>query len=475
MRPAPHTGRGTPHVVILGGGFAGLHCARKLRRAPVRITLVDRQNFHLFQPLLYQVATASLSPGDIASPLRAILRRQENAEVWLGEAQRIDVEARAVHLADAPLAYDYLVVATGATHAYFGHPEWAERAPGLKTVEDALEIRRRFLLAFEAAEREGDAEARRRLLTFAIVGAGPTGVELAGAMAEIAREVMPREFRYIDTTTTRILLIEAAPRVLPGYPDALSAKAQRQLEALGVEVRTGTRVTAIDADGIRIGDERLYAGNAFWAAGVAASPLGAQLGAPTDRAGRVLVEADCSLPGHPEVFVAGDLAHLERERGELVPGVAPAAMQMGDFVGRQIARDARGLPRQRFHYLDKGSLATIGRAAAVADIWRFRLSGYLAWLVWVFVHILYLIGFRNRLIVMIQWAWAYATYQRGIRLITGSHDVRLRRARGEPPAAPLSPPDATPPPPAAPAAESDPGAAAPPGSPPPAPREGPSG
>lgn len=418
-----------PHVVILGGGFAGLYCARALRRAPVRITLVDRQNFHLFQPLLYQVATASLSPGDIASPLRVVLKRQPNAEVWLGEAVDVDVSARVVRLADAELGYDYLVVATGATHAYFGHEAWAERAPGLKTVDDAIRMRRRFLLAFEAAEREADEAARRRLLTFAIVGAGPTGVELAGAMAEIARQAMPRDFRAIDTTTTRIVLIEGASRVLPGYPEVLSGKARRQLERLGVEVRTDSLVTDIDDAGVSVGETRLDAANVFWAAGVSASPLGARLGVETDRAGRVLVAPDLSLPGHSEVFVAGDLAHVPRADGSIVPGVAQGALQGGRHVARQIMRDLRSRGREPFRYHDKGDLATIGRAAAVARIGALRLSGYIAWLVWAFIHILYLIGFRNRLLVMLQWTWAYVTYQRGIRLITGQPHIELRRPR----------------------------------------------
>lgn len=430
-----------PHVVILGGGFAGLACARALRRAPVRITLVDRSNFHLFQPLLYQVATASLSPADIAMPIRTILRHQQNIEVWMGEVVEIDAEKREVTLRDGTLSYDYLVVATGATHAYFGHDEWAPVAPGLKTVDDAVEIRRRFLLAFEAAEREADPAARRRLLTFAIVGAGPTGVELAGAMAEIARQVMPRDFRSIDTTTTRILLLEGGPRVLAAYPPALSTSAAAQLERLGVEVRTGAQVTRIEPGRVWIGGagagptaavtgcaESIDAGNVFWAAGVAASPLGAELGAPLDRAGRVLVEPDGSVPGHPEVFVAGDLAAREQD-GKPVPGVAPAALQMGRHLARTIQNDLTGRPRTPFRYKDKGNLATIGRAAAVAEIARLKLSGLAAWLVWVFVHILYLVGFRNRLLVMIQWSWAYLTYQRGIRLITGRPELMLREAR----------------------------------------------
>lgn len=417
-----------PHVVILGGGFAGLRCARALRGAPVRITLIDRSNHHLFQPLLYQVATASLSPSDIASPIRSILKRQKNLEVWMGEAVDVDVDRRVVVLRDGEVPYDYLVVATGVTHAYFGRDDWAPYAPGLKTVDDALEIRRRFLLAFETAEREADEAARRRLLTFVIVGAGPTGVELAGAMAEIARQVMPREFRSIDTTMARILLVEGADRVLPGYAPSLSAKARRQLERLGVEVRTGARVTEIEEGAVWIGDERIEAGNVFWAAGVAASPLGARLGAEVDRAGRVKVAPDLSVPGHPEVFVAGDLAAVE-QGGRPVPGVAPAAMQMGRHVARAIRADLEGRPRPVFRYFDKGSLATIGRAAAVAEIAGLKLSGLVAWLVWVFVHILYLIGFRNRLVVMVQWAWAYLMYQRGVRLITGDRTVQLREPR----------------------------------------------
>jgi NADH dehydrogenase len=319
-------------------------------------------------------------------------------------------------------------VASGATHAYFGHPEWEHHAPGLKTIDDATELRRRFLLAFEAAEREGDGDARRRQLTFVIVGGGPTGVELAGAMAEIARQVMPQEFRAIDTTTTRILLLEGGPRVLPTYPAELSQKAQKQLEELGVEVRTNALVTDILHDAVLIGDERIDAANVFWAAGVAASPLGAKLGVKLDRAGRVFVEPDCSIPGHPEVFVVGDLAHFERN-GVMTPGVAQGAMQMGVHAAKCIAADLAGKPRKEFHYFDKGNLATIGRAAAVADIGPLKMSGLFAWLIWVFVHILYLIGFRNRLLVMLQWAWAYISYQRGVRLITGDVEVHLSKAR----------------------------------------------
>lgn len=417
-----------PHVVVLGGGFGGLAASKILASKSVRLTVIDRRNFHLFQPLLYQVATASLSPGDIAGPIRNILRGKHGVEVWMAEVTGVDTEKRLVHLEDGDVAYDYLIVATGATHAYFGHDEWEPLAPGLKTVDDATEIRRRFLLAFEAAEREADAEARRRLLTFVIVGGGPTGVELAGAMAEIARKALPREYDAIDTKTARILLLEGGPRILPAYPPELSAKAQKELERLGVEVRTGALVTNITPAAVFVGDERVAAGNVFWAAGVAASPVGKTLGAPTDRAGRVMVEPDLSLPGRPEVFVVGDLAHAE-SGGKPVPGVAQGGIQGGKHAARMILADLAGKPRAPFHYRDKGSLAVIGRAAAVAQIGRFKLSGFPAWFVWLFIHILYLTGFRSRLVVMIQWAWNYLFYQRGIRLITGNPRVELRQAR----------------------------------------------
>ncbi|HUF12373.1 MAG TPA: NAD(P)/FAD-dependent oxidoreductase [Longimicrobiales bacterium] len=418
-----------PRVVILGGGFAGLRCARALRRAPVRITLIDRRNHHLFQPLLYQVATASLSPADIAAPIRHVLRRQRNVQVWMGEVRDIDVGRRLVTLDDGVVEYDFLVVATGATHSYFGHDEWASFAPGLKTIEDALEIRRRFLVAFEAAEREADPAARARHLTFVIIGAGPTGAELAGAMAEIARTVIPSDFRAVDTASARIVLVEGVDRVLPTFPEKLSSAARRQLERLGVEVRTGVRVNDVDGNGVRLeGGERIEAQNVVWAAGVAASPVGARLGVPLDRAGRVLVEPDLSVPGHPEVFVAGDLARVEQD-GRGVSGVAPAAMQMGTYVGRTIRRELVGRPREPFRYLDKGTLATIGRGAAVADLRGVMVSGPVAWLLWVVIHIFYLIGFRNRLLVLMEWGWAYLTYQRGMRLITGESRLDLEIAR----------------------------------------------
>lgn len=417
-----------PHVVIIGGGFGGLYCARRLKHAGVRITLVDASNFHQFQPLLYQVATASLSPADIASPIRSVLRRQRNVEVWMGRAVDIDTERRIVHLEDGALRYDYLVVAAGATHTYFGHPEWEQLAPGLKTVDDALEIRRRFLVAFEMAEREADPTARQRELTFVIVGAGPTGVELAGAMAEIARTVMPQDFRFIDTKTARIILLEGGSRVLPPYPEELSEKTKRKLTQLGVDVRTNAMVTDVKPGGVRVGETEIPAANVFWAAGVAASPLGKKLGASTDRSGRVIVEPDCSIAGHPEVFVVGDLA-LHKHGGKPVPGLAQGAMQMGRHAAKMIAADLADHPRKPFRYFDKGSLATIGRATAVADLGRVKLFGFPAWLVWVFIHILYLIGFRNRVLVMLQWAWAWATYTRGIRLITGSPGFEIQRAR----------------------------------------------
>jgi NADH dehydrogenase len=407
-----------PRVLVIGGGYGGLYCVQALNGAAVDVTLIDRRNFHLFQPLLYQVATASLSVGEIASPLRTILERQKNARVWLGEVVDIDVSERAVQMADGVTAgYDYLVLATGATHAYFGHAEWEAHASGLKTVEDAFEMRRRFLLAFEAAEREAEPEVRRMLTTFVIVGGGPTGVELAGAIAEIARQSLTREFRTLDTTTTRVLLLEGADRVLPTFPPELSEKAKRQLETLGVEVRTGARVTRIEHDAVWIGPERIPSRTVFWAAGVQASPLGRMLGVPVDGAGRVVVERDCSVPGHPETFVVGDLAHMERGDG-LVPGVAQGGIQSGRHAAHMIRNDLAGRPREPFRYHDKGTLATIGRARAVADLGWTRLSGYPAWLAWALVHIFFLIGFRNRALVMIQWAWAYFTRQRGVRLIT---------------------------------------------------------
>jgi NADH dehydrogenase len=411
-------------VVIIGGGFGGLYAARALRRAPVDVTLVDRRNHHLFQPLLYQVASAALNPSDIAYPIRAALRRQRNARVLLAEAESIDVDRRIVTLDDGELEYDYLIVATGATHAYFGHDEWAEHAPGLKSIEDALEIRRRVLLAYEAAERETDTALRREWLTFVVVGAGPTGVELAGALAEIARHSLAKDFRSIDPADACVILLEGGDRVLPPYVPKLSAKAQRQLEKLGVEVRTKSLVTGIDDRGVDIGGDRIGARTVLWAAGVAASPLARSLGAPLDRAGRVEVEADLSVPGHPEVFVIGDLAAAGAPDAR-VPGVAPAAIQGGRHAAQCIRRAVRELPSEPFRYRDKGSLATIGRAAAVADFGRLKFGGFFAWAAWMLIHIFFLIGFRTKVFVMLSWAWAYLTFRRGARLITGPQDRLL--------------------------------------------------
>jgi NADH dehydrogenase len=409
-----------PHVVIVGGGFAGLAAARGLRRGRVRVTLLDRRNHHVFQPLLYQVATAGLGAPDIAAPIRGILSRQRNTTVLLGEVTAVDAAARTLVLADGALGYDYLVLATGATHSYFGHPEWARHAPGLKSLEDALDIRRRMLLAFERAERLDAAAARAEWLTFVVVGAGPTGVELAGTIMELARHTLKRDFRRIDPREARVVLLEGADRVLPPYLPVLSEKARLQLEDLGVEVRTGALVTAVDEHGVAVGAERLTARTVLWAAGVAASPLGRALGVPVDRAGRVKVEPDLSIPGHPEVFVTGDLALLEQD-GAPVPGVAPAAMQMGRHAALNSVRAARGEAPLPFRYRDKGSLATIGRRAGIA--WfggRRTLTGFVAWAAWLAVHIFFLIGFRNRFVVMFTWAWAYFTYQRSARLILGS-------------------------------------------------------
>jgi len=413
-----------PRVVIVGGGFGGLYAARALKGAPVEVTLVDRRNHHLFQPLLYQVATAALNPSEIAYPIRAALRRQKNARVLLAEAKGIDVAARRVTLDDGELPYDFLIVAAGATHAYFGHPEWEPFAPGLKTIEDALEIRRRVLLAYEAAERETDEARRRAWLTFVVVGAGPTGVELAGALSEIARHALARDFRSIDPTAGRVVLLEGTDRVLPPYPPKLSRKARQQLERLGVEVRTDTLVTNIDEGGVAMGDQHIAARTVLWAAGVSASPLGASLGAPIDRAGRVQVQTDLSLPDHPEVFVIGDLA-AATSNGDRVPGVAQGAIQGGRHAARCIRHALRDKPSEPFVYRDKGSLATIGRAAAVAEIGGLRFSGFLAWAAWLAIHILFLIGFRSKAFVMLQWAWAYLTFRRGARLITGAGDRLL--------------------------------------------------
>ena len=415
-----------PRVVVVGAGFGGLNAARALARAPVRVTVVDRRNHHLFQPLLYQVATAVLSPADIAYPVRSILRRQANATVLLAEAVAVDRASRELVLSDGRLPFDYLVLATGAGHAYFGHDDWESKAPGLKTLEDALEIRRRMLLAFERAEREKDESVRRALLMFVVVGGGPTGVELAGAIGEIARRVIAHDFRAIDPRETRVLVLEAGPRILPAFPEELARRAQQSLREIGVEVRTGAAVTAIGDGFVEAGGSRIAAATVLWAAGVRASPVAASLGVPLDRAGRVPVESDLSIPGDARVFVIGDLAAFTGQTGAPLPGVAPVAIQQGRHVAENIRADLAGRPRKPFRYRDRGSLAVIGRARAVADFGRLELSGLIAWLAWCFVHILFLIGFRNRVVVLFEWAWAYLPDQRSARLITGSVDEPRR-------------------------------------------------
>jgi NADH dehydrogenase len=411
-----------PHVVIVGGGFGGLNAARALRRAPVRVTLVDRRNHHLFQPLLYQVATAALSPADIAYPLRSVLSRQANAAVLLADAVGVDRAKRELVLSDGRLPFDYLVIATGARHAYFGHDDWEAHAPGLKSLEDALDVRRRILLAFERAERETDETRRRALLTFVIVGAGPTGVELAGAIGEIARRSLVGDFRAIDPRKARILVLEAGPRILPSFPEELARKAERALHRLGVEVATGRAVTAVEEGAVVTGGVRVPTETVVWAAGVQGSTLANSLDVPRDRAGRVLVERDLSIPGDPRIFVVGDLAAFLHQTGVPLPGVAPVAIQQGRYAARAIARDLASKPRTDFRYRDKGGLAVIGRGQAVADLGSLRLSGLVAWLAWAFVHILFLVGFRNRALVLLEWAWYYVTDQRGARLITGKED-----------------------------------------------------
>jgi NADH dehydrogenase len=413
-----------PRVVIIGGGFGGLSAARALRHAPVDVLLIDRRNHHVFQPLLYQVATAGLSPGDIASPIRWILRHQQNVRVWLAEVTGIDVAARSVRLADGAVPYDYVIVSAGANHSYFGHDDWQKYAPGLKTLEDALDMRRRVLLAFEEAERETDRSRQRRLLTFVVIGGGPTGVELAGAVAEISRHALANDFRAIDPESARVILIEGGPQVLSAYPSDLSGFARKALEQLGVSVWTGSVVTGVEEGRVRVGAETIEAGTILWAAGVAASPIGASLGVPMDRAGRVLVQDDLSIPGHPEVCVVGDLAALKGADGKWLPGVAQVAIQQAAHAAQTVLESIAGRPSTPFAYKNLGNLATIGRHTAVADLPRFRMRGYPAWLFWLFVHVFNLIGFRNRLSVMTQWAFSYVTYQRSVRLITGEPSWR---------------------------------------------------
>ena len=415
-----------PRVVIVGAGFGGLEAAMKLRNAPVDVTVIDRNNHYVFQPLLYQVATAYLSPADITAPIRNVLRRQRNTEVLLAEVTEVNVAARQVTMrdqtsgAERTIPYDYLVLATGAGQSYFGHDEWAAHAPSLKTISDATALRRKVLLAFEEAEMAADDPERvRRLLTFVIVGGGPTGVELAGAIAELAHRTLRGDFRHIDVTSSRIVLVEAMPRLLNTFPESLSEKAAKKLERLGVEVRTNERVEEVDTDGVVVEGQRIAAGTVIWAAGVKASPAGNWLGVETDRAGRVIVNDDLTVPDHPEIFVLGDTAKATDEDGNPLPGVAPVAMQQGRYAGRVIRERVGGREKPRpFHYFNKGNLATIGRAYAIADFGFARASGFIAWALWLGVHILYLIGFRNRLLVMVQWAWAYFTYEHGARIIT---------------------------------------------------------
>ncbi|MFN8591604.1 MAG: NAD(P)/FAD-dependent oxidoreductase [Thermomicrobiales bacterium] len=407
-----------PHVVIIGGGFGGLQAAKALADAQVRITLIDRRNHHLFQPLLYQVATAVLSPADIAQPIRSVLRSQANVEVVLGEVSEIDPERNEVALGEERIRYDFLIVAAGASQAYFGHDEWAPLAPGLKTLEEALAIRRRILLAFEEAELEPDPSRRAALMTFVIVGGGPTGVEMAGAIAEIARFSLAKDFRHINTRDARVILVEASDRILAAFPDRLSRRALKDLDRLGVEVRLNKPVTTIGPTSVTLGDETIPTCTTIWAAGVLASPLSRSLGAPLDRAGRVLVGPDLSVPGLPNIFVVGDMASLKDAQGRPLPGTAPVAMQEGDCAAANILRALAGRGQVPFRYHDRGNMATIGRNSAVADIGGLRLTGFIAWLAWAVVHVLNLIGFRNRILVALQWLWSYLTFQRGARLIT---------------------------------------------------------
>lgn len=407
-----------PRVVIIGGGFGGINAARWLRRAPVDVTVVDQRNHHVFQPLLYQVATAGLNPSDIATPIRHILRKQKNTNVVLAQVTAVDLVGKVVQLEDETIAYDYLILAAGASHSYFGHPEWEPFAPGLKNIDDALEIRRRVLTAFESAERETDAVKHRAWLTFVVVGGGPTGVELSGSLCDIARYALASDFRQIDPTQAQVILLEASDRILAAYVPELSQSALMQLQRLGTDVRTHQMVTKIDADGVSIGPETIPTKTVLWAAGVAASPLARSLGVPLDKAGRVLVDQDLSIAGHPEVYVVGDLASLKQD-GVLIPGVAPAAIQEARHAAQNIIRRIQGETTLPFRYRNKGELATIGRLSAIADLGWVKLTGMTAWLAWLLIHVMFLIGFRNRFIVVFQWAWSFITFQRGARLITG--------------------------------------------------------
>jgi NADH:quinone reductase (non-electrogenic) len=418
-----------PRVVIIGAGFGGLQAAKKLARKNVRVTVIDRTNYHLFQPLLYQVATAALSPADIAAPVRSVLSKSKNVEVILAEVQSVDVDAKKVKTADSEFDYDYLILATGARHSYFGHNDWEKLAPGLKSLEDAIELRRRILMAFEYAEKTNDEAARKAAMTFVIIGGGPTGVEMAGAIAEISRYTLAKDFRHIDPSRARVILIEGESRLLSAFPEDLSQSAEKQLKGLGVDVRTGMRVTNINEAGVQVGDEFIPCRVKIWAAGNTASFVGKTLTAPVDRAGRIVVNDDLTIPGHPEVQVIGDLANFLHQTGEPLPGVSPVAIQQGRHAARNVLAMTKGRKPQRFHYWDKGSIATIGRNKAVADLKFVHLSGLPAWLAWLFVHIVWLVGFRNRLLVLFQWAWAYFTFDKGARLIT-----RNFRSEQRPPA-----------------------------------------
>jgi NADH dehydrogenase len=415
-----------PRVIIVGAGFGGLEAAKKLACKNVHVTVIDRTNYYLFQPLLYQVATAALSPADIAAPIRAVLSKCSNVEVILAEVEAVDVEAKKVKTVDREIDYDYLILASGARHSYFGHNEWEKLAPGLKSLEDAIELRRRILMAFEYAERITDEAARRAAMTFVIIGGGPTGVEMAGAIAEISRYTLAKNFRHIDPSKARVILIEGEPRLLAAYPPDLSESARKQLAGLGVEVRTSTRATNLTEAGVQLGDEFIPCRVKIWAAGNTASFVGKTLGKPVDRAGRVIVDDDLTIPGHPEVQVIGDLANFSHQTGEPLPGISPVAMQEGRHAARNVLRMIKGRKPQPFRYWDKGTMATIGRNKAVADLKFVHLKGRLAWLAWLFVHIFFLVGFRNRVLVFIQWAWAYLTFDKGARLITRNFQSEQR-------------------------------------------------
>jgi len=417
---------GKPHVIIVGAGFGGLEAAKKFTCENVRVTVIDRTNYHLFQPLLYQVATAALSPADIAAPVRAVLSKCRNVEVILAEVQSVDVDAKKVKTVDLEIDYDYLILATGARHSYFGHNEWEKLAPGLKSLEDAVELRRRILLAFEYAEKTTDEAARRAAMNFVIIGGGPTGVEMAGAIAEISRHTLAKDFRHINPSEARVILIEGEPRLLAAYPPDLSESARKQLVELGVEVRTSTRATNLTEAGVQIGDEFIPCRVKIWAAGNNASFVGKTLGTPVDRVGCVIVNDDLTIPGHPEVQVIGDLANFPHQTGEPLPGISPVAMQQGRHAARNVLAMIKGRKPQRFRYWDKGTMATIGRNKAVADLKFMHLSGLPAWLAWLFVHIVFLVGFRNRLLVLFQWAWAYLTFDKGARLITRNFQSEQR-------------------------------------------------